>query len=139
MVLHTGVAEARDGDYFGLSLSRAARILSTGHGGQVLLSAALCELLRDHLRPDIALRELGRYWLKGLTRSEQIFQLVVSDLPADFSPLRLLDTGHTNLPAQPTTFLGRQREGASVGALLRRADVRLVTLTGPGGSGKTRL
>jgi predicted ATPase/class 3 adenylate cyclase len=139
MALHSGTAELRDGDYFGHALSRAARILDAGHGGQVLLSAASWELARDHLPAEVALRDLGAHWLKSLARPEQIFQFAVPGLPADFPPLQTLDRPTTNLPAQITVFIGRERELAALRDLLGRDDVRLVTLTGPGGTGKTRL
>jgi predicted ATPase/class 3 adenylate cyclase/DNA-binding CsgD family transcriptional regulator len=139
MALHTGAAEVRDGDYFGHTLNRVARILVAGHGGQVLLSAASWELLRDHLPTDTTLRDLGAYWLKGLPRPERIYQLEAVNLLADFPPLVSLDRPTTNVPAQTTAFIGREREVGMVCDLLRRTDVRLVTLTGPGGGGKTRL
>jgi predicted ATPase/class 3 adenylate cyclase len=139
VALHTGTAEERDADYFGPPLNRVARLRAAGHGGQVLLSLATEELMREHLPPDVALRDLGSHRLKDLSLPEQIFQLVAPDLPVDFPPLRTLEAYRTNLPTQPTALLGREQEVATVGDLLRRAGVRLVTLTGPGGIGKTRL
>jgi predicted ATPase/class 3 adenylate cyclase len=139
MALHTGVVEERGGDYFGLPLSRIARLLSAGHGGQVLLSLATEQLVREQLPPEVALRDLGVHRLKDLSLPEQIFQLVAPGLPSGFAPLQTLDAHRTNLPAQPTPLIGRGSEIAAVAALLRRADVRLVTLSGPGGTGKTRL
>jgi predicted ATPase/class 3 adenylate cyclase len=139
MALHSGVVEARGGDYYGLPLSRVARLLAAGHGGQILLSLATEQLVREQLPPDIALRELGSHRLKDLSLPEQIFQLVCADLDADFPPLQSLSARRTNLPAQPTALIGREREIAEVSTLARRADVYLVTLTGPGGTGKTRL
>jgi predicted ATPase/class 3 adenylate cyclase len=139
MALHTGVTEERDGDYFGPPLNRVARLLAAGHGGQVLLSRSAQELVRDHLPHEVELRDLGEHRLKDLSYPEQIFQLVAPDLPADFPPLRTLDVQRTNLPAQPTPLIGREREVAMVRGLLRRVGTRLVTLTGPGGVGKTRL
>ncbi len=137
--LHTGAAELREGDYFGHTLSRAARLRDAGHGGQTLLALATAELVRDQLPPDIELRDLGAHRLKDLTRPEQIFQLVAPDLPAAFPPLRTLDTFAHNLPAQLTSLIGRTEEVTAVCERLRRANVRLLTLTGPGGTGKTRL
>jgi predicted ATPase/class 3 adenylate cyclase len=139
MALHTGVVEERRGDYFGLALSRVARLLSAGHGGQILLSLATEQLVREQLPPEVALRDLGVHRLKDLSLPEQLFQLVAPDLPSSFPPLHTLDAHRTNLPAQPTSLIGRGREIAAMAALLRRADVRLVTLSGPGGTGKTRL
>jgi predicted ATPase/class 3 adenylate cyclase len=139
MALHTGVVEQRGGDYFGLPLSRVARLLSAGHGGQILLSLATEQLVREQLPPDAALRDLGVHRLKDLSLPEQIFQLLAPDLPSSFAPLQTLDAHRTNLPAQPTPLIGRGREIGAMAALLRRADVRLVTLSGPGGIGKTRL
>jgi predicted ATPase len=139
MALHSGLAEAREGDYFGQSLNRIARLLAAGHGGQALLSLAAQQLVRDHLPSGVELRDLGTHRLKDLARPEHVFQLVVADLSADFPSLRTLDARSTNLPAQPTALIGREQEVADLCALLRRQDVRLVTLTGPGGTGKTRL
>ncbi|MFL5800869.1 MAG: tetratricopeptide repeat protein [Roseiflexaceae bacterium] len=139
MALHTGSAEARDGDYVGVPLSRVARLLSAGHGGQILLSLATKELVREHLPPEVALHSLGEHRLKDLSYPEQIYQLAAPDLPAEFPPLMTFESRHTNLPAQPTALIGRVREVQQVCALLRTPDVRLLTLTGPGGVGKTRL
>jgi predicted ATPase/class 3 adenylate cyclase len=139
MALHTGVVEERGGDYVGLPLSRIARLLSAGHGGQILLSLATEQLVREQLPPEVALRDLGVHRLKDLSLPEQIFQLVAPGLPSSFPPLQTLDAHRTNLPAQPTALVGREREIAGVSGLLRRSDVRLVTLSGPGGTGKTRL
>jgi predicted ATPase/class 3 adenylate cyclase len=139
MALHSGVVEAHGGDYLGLPLSRVARLLAAGHGGQILLSLATEQLVREQLPPDVMLRDLGSHRLKDLILPEQIFQLVAPDLPSDFPPLHTLAERRTNLLAQPTALIGREREIADVSTLLRRADVRLVTLTGSGGVGKTRL
>ncbi|HWQ15784.1 MAG TPA: tetratricopeptide repeat protein [Roseiflexaceae bacterium] len=139
MALHTGVAEERDGDYFGPALNRAARLLAAAHGGQVLLSAVTQELVRDHLPWGVGLRDLGEHQLKDLARRERIFQLVAPGLPEAFPPPRTLDTARHNLPSQATPLIGREREVAAVCDLLRRPEVRLLTLTGPGGIGKTRV
>src|SRR5919202_1203158 len=91
MALHTGVVETRDADYFGPPLNRIARLLSAGHGGQILLTAAMQELVRDHLPPQVELRDLGEYRLKDLIRPERVFQIVAPDLAQNFPPLRTLD------------------------------------------------
>jgi len=137
MALHTGVAEERDGDYFGQSLNRVARLLSAGHGGQTLLSSAAQELVRDHLPVGISLRDMGEHRLKDLIRPEHIFQVVASDAQTDFAPLKTLDWLPHNLPMNLTSFIGRDHELHDVSQLL--TDHRMITLTGPGGIGKTRL
>src|SRR5215204_1026539 len=140
MALHTGTAEERDGDYFGPSLNRVARLLSAGHGGQILISLATEKLVRDEVPEETGLRDLGERRLKDLSRPERVFQITASGLPATFPPLNTLDSRRNNLPAQPTVLVGRERELEEVLALLRSPnDVRLLTLTGPGGTGKTRL
>src|SRR6266700_2933133 len=125
MGLHTGEPQRTDEGYVGLDVHLAARLMSVGHGGQVLLSQTT--------------RHLGEHHLKDLPQKSHLFQLVIADLPADFPPLKTLDTHPHNLPVQPTPLIGRKREVAAVQQLLLREDVRLLTLTGPGGSGKTRL
>lgn len=137
MALHSGEAEQRDGDYFGPTLNRVARVLSTGHGGQTLLSFVTAESVREKLCAAASLRDLGERRLKDLSRPERIFQLVVEDLPSDFPPLRSLEVLPNNLPAQVTTFVGRAREMGEIKQ--RLSKTRLLTLTGPGGTGKTRL
>lgn len=136
MALHTGVTEERDHDYVGPVLNRAARVLSAGFGGQILLTQATADLVQDELSPS-ALRDLGEKRLRDLARAEHIYQVVVGDLPSDFPPLKTLDTFPHNLPAQVTSFVGREREIAETKRLL--GAVRLLTLTGSGGAGKTRL
>ena len=137
--LHTGAAEERDGDYYGPPVNRVARLLSAGHGGQVILSQPTYDLVRDNLPEGTSLNDMGEHRLKDLARPEQVFQVVSPDLPADFVPLKTLDTRPNNLPVQPTPFIGREKELDAGSRLLSREDVRLLTLTGPGGTGKTRL
>jgi predicted ATPase/class 3 adenylate cyclase len=137
MALHSGEAEQRDNDYFGPTLNRVARVLAAGHGGQTLLSFVAAERVRERLPAEISLRDLGERRLKDLNRPERIFQLIVLDLPTDFPPLRSLEVLPNNLPAQVTTFVGRGKEMAQAKLLL--GTTRLLTLTGPGGTGKTRL
>jgi class 3 adenylate cyclase len=139
MALHTGEAEERDGDYFGPTLNRTSRLVSAGYGGQVLLSLVTHSLVRDQLPDGVELHDLGEHRLKDLIRPERVFQVVATHLPTLFPPLRTLDSRPNNLPLQPTAFLGRERELQSVGSLLRESTTRLLTLTGPGGTGKTRL
>jgi predicted ATPase/class 3 adenylate cyclase len=139
MALHAGAAEERDGDYFGPAVNRVARLLSAGHGGQVLLSHAAQQLTRDDLPDGASLKDLGERRLKDLFRPERVFQLLSPELPTSFPPLKTLDARINNLPAQPTPLVGRERELGEVRDLLRAEGVRLLTLTGPGGIGKTRL
>src|SRR3954470_3109717 len=139
MVLHTGAAEERDGDYYGPPLNRAARLLATGHGGQVLLSDVTAGLVRDDLSGGLELLDLGEHRLKDLIRPERVFQVVMPGLCAEFPPLVSLDARPHNLPLQVTPLLGREQDVQAVRSLLLRDGVRLVTLTGPGGTGKTRL
>ena len=137
MGLHTGEGNVSGDSYVGIDVHRVARIANAGHGGQVLLSAS-SRMLSDAALPDgVALRELGEFRLKDLSRAEQLAMLVIEGLPAEFPALRTLDAVPNNLPTQLTTFLGRQRELEEAAALLETA--RLLTLTGPGGTGKTRL
>jgi predicted ATPase/class 3 adenylate cyclase len=136
MGMHTGEGAVGGDDYVGLDVHRAARIAATGHGGQVLVSSATAELVRPGLPDGLGLRDLGRHRLKDLARPERIYQLTDEGLPARFPPIRSLETP-TNLPTQRTSFVGRKREVARVRELLRGPG--LLTLTGAGGSGKTRL
>ncbi|HEV8470743.1 MAG TPA: adenylate/guanylate cyclase domain-containing protein, partial [Candidatus Limnocylindria bacterium] len=141
MGLHTGEgrpASADAGaDYVGIDVNRAARVAAAGHGGQVLLTDATATLARADLGDGLSLRDLGEFRLKDLAHPEHLYQLVIDGCPADFPPLRSLDRTPTNLPPQPSTFVGRAREIVEGQRLLESA--RLITLTGPGGTGKTRL
>jgi class 3 adenylate cyclase/predicted ATPase len=157
MALHSGVAEARQGDYFGLPLSRIARLLAAGHGGQILLSQATQELVREQLSPEMTLRHLGRYQLTDLTDPQHIFQLLAPDLPADFPPLRLageraVDEPRLTLPpflaATPpppgpaTPFVAREQELAELAdalATARSGAGQILFVIGGAGRGKTTL
>ncbi len=135
MGVHTGVAEERDGDYYGTSVNRAARIMAIANCGQILVSDAAAAVLRDDR--SIKLRDLGEHRLRDLSRPERVHQVVADGLAEDFPPLRSLDALPTNLPSQLSTFVGREAELNRVGKAL--VEHRLVTLTGVGGVGKTRL
>jgi class 3 adenylate cyclase len=137
IALHTGEAETRDNDYFGTALNRVSRLLSSGHGGQILLSQATYELVRDSLPLGADTRFLGEHRLRDLERPESIYQLLAPGLPTDFPPLRSLSELPNNLPLQVTSFVGREKELTDVEKLIRKN--RLVTFTGSGGTGKTRL
>jgi predicted ATPase/class 3 adenylate cyclase len=139
MSLHTGVCEERDDDYFGPVVNRTARLEAVAHGGQVLISGATAELLTETLPDGVALRDLGLHRLKDLGRPERVFQLETEFLPSGFPPLASLDNPElpNNLPGQLSGFVGREREVPEVRSLLGTS--RLVTLTGAGGCGKTRL
>ncbi|MBI3163892.1 MAG: tetratricopeptide repeat protein [Chloroflexi bacterium] len=139
--IHTGKAELQaNGDYNGyLTISRVQRLMSAGHGGQTLISLATQEFVRDELPQGIILRDLGEHRLKDLIQPERIYQVDAPDLPSAFPALRTLDIQRNNLPPQLTHFVGRKREIAALLDLLRNPGVRLVTLTGAGGTGKTRI
>ncbi|MGH2472916.1 MAG: adenylate/guanylate cyclase domain-containing protein [Candidatus Limnocylindria bacterium] len=141
MGMHTGEGRPASpdagADYVGIDVNRAARVAAAGHGGQVLMTEATATLARADLGDGLSLRDLGEFRLKDLARPEHVYQLVISGAAADFPPIRSLDRSATFLPQQPTTFIGRAREIAEGRRLLESA--RLVTLTGPGGTGKTRL
>jgi class 3 adenylate cyclase len=139
MGLHTGSPQLVGDRYVGLDVHRAARIAAAGHGGQILLSEATRVLAAHDLPEGMALRELGTYRLKDLQHPESISQLVLAELPSDFPPLKTLDRQAHNLQVQPTELLGREEQLAALAGLLGRPEVRLVTVTGAGGIGKTRL
>jgi predicted ATPase/class 3 adenylate cyclase len=133
-----GVVDNLAAGYEGYStLARAQRVMSAAHGGQILLSNASTELVRDSLPAGISLRDLGEHKLKGLMQRERLWQVVAPDLPQDFAPLQTLDTVPNNLPGALNRFVGRAHELREVKE--RLAQARLLTLLGPGGTGKTRL
>lgn len=135
--LHTGAFERRDNDFFGTVVNRAARIMSAAHGGQMLLSRAVAERIDRRLPDGVTLLDLGQVRLRDLARAERLYQVVHPTLRSQFPALRSLETTPNNLPHQLTSFVGRAREQAAVRDLLARH--RLVTLTGMGGMGKSRL
>ncbi len=139
MGLHTGEPQRSAEGYVGLDVHRAARIMSAGHGGQVLLSQTTRDLVEHDLPDGVSLRDLGAHRLKDLPHPSHLFELVISGLPADFPPLKTLDTHHNHLPIPPTSLIGREPEVAEISALLKQPEMRLLTLLGPGGIGKTRL
>jgi class 3 adenylate cyclase len=138
IALHTADAQLRDeGNYFGQGVNRCARLRAVAHGGQVVLSRTTHDLVLDRLPEHVELIDLGVHRLRDLGRPEHVFGLGHPDLPSEFPALRSLDTMPNNLPSELTSFVGRRIELAQIGDLLQR--VRLLTLTGIGGGGKTRL
>lgn len=139
MGIHTGEAELQvNGEYHGyLAMSLVQRVMSAGHGGQILLSNVTENLLRGQLPRDVTLRDMGEHRFKNITQSVRVFQVVVRDLQSEFPPLRALDIHPNNLPTQLTSFIGREKEIEAITRTL--ANSRLLTLTGSGGTGKTRL
>jgi predicted ATPase/class 3 adenylate cyclase/Tfp pilus assembly protein PilF len=135
--LHTGEAELRDDVYDSVAVNRGARLRDVGHGGQILLSGPTAGLVREDPPGGISLRYLGVHSLGHLRRPERVYQVVHPALPANFPPLASRDARVDALPLQPVPLLGREVELQAVRGLLLRAG--LVTLTGPGGTGKTRL
>jgi predicted ATPase/class 3 adenylate cyclase len=141
MGLHTGTPQLSvPGDrYVGLDVHRAARIAAAGHGGQILLSESTRALAEQRLPEGANLRDLGAHWLKDLQAPEPLAQLILVGLPDDFPPLKTLDRHVDHVPVPPTPFVGRERELALLQRLLSDPGVRLITLVGLGGMGKTRL
>ena len=137
MGVHTGRAQPDDsGDYFGLTPTRAARVMEAAHGGQILVSAAAPALSLDQLPDGVQLKDLGEQRLRSLERSEHLWQVLHPELQAEFPPVRTAGTEATgNLPEVRTSVVGRHDELKQIAALL--AERRLVTITGPGGVGKT--
>jgi predicted ATPase/class 3 adenylate cyclase len=138
MGIHTGTPQAHDGGYVGMDVHRAARIAGAAHGGQVVVSSATAGLVAGCLPDRVVLRDLGSQQLKDIAQSEHLFQLVVEGLPQEFPALRTLGAA-SRLPRPATRLVGRDGELSELTAMLSSSEVRLVTLTGPGGSGKTRL
>ena len=142
MGLHTGESErigaaAGGGGMVGIDINQAARVAAVAHGGQILMSDATSGLLATHLPPDVTLRDLGAFRLKDLLAPVHLVQVIVDGLPSEFPAPRTPDAHPNNLPTQLTTFVGRDAELAEAATLL--GTTRLLTLTGPGGTGKTRL
>ncbi|HEX7587980.1 MAG TPA: adenylate/guanylate cyclase domain-containing protein, partial [Anaerolineae bacterium] len=138
MALHTGEPAIGPTGYVGIDVHRAARIVSAGHGGQALISAATRGIVENELPAGVSLKDLGEHRLKDLQKPERIYQLVIPDLPSDFPALKSLDALPNNLPIQLTSFVGREEVIAEVKRMLLASN-RLLTLTGTGGTGKTRL
>ena len=138
MGLHTGEPTVTADGYVGIDMHRAARVTTAAHGGQVLLSQTTRDLLPAEL-DGLTFRDLGEHRLKDLSRPQRLHQLCIAGAPADFPPPRTLEGRATNLPVQPSPLLGRKQELEAVKTLLLGEDTRMVTLTGPGGTGKTRL
>ena len=142
MGIHTGGASLADVDATAgatgyLTLTRVQRIMSAAHGGQILLSSASAELVRGQLPPGVVLSDVGQHRLKGLDQPEHLWQIAAPDLVSEFPPLHSLNTIPGNLPVQLSSFIGRDREMDQIQRLLN--ETHLITLTGPGGTGKTRL
>jgi predicted ATPase/class 3 adenylate cyclase len=134
--IHTGEGAIGGDNYIGIDVHRAARIGAAGHGGQVLISNSTAVLVQDHLPEGVSLRSMGSHRLKDLARPEVLHQLVIKGLVSEFPPLKTLDFAPNNLPVEMTSFVGR---GEMAGLLEQLQTARIVTLTGPGGTGKTRL
>jgi predicted ATPase/class 3 adenylate cyclase/Tfp pilus assembly protein PilF len=139
IAVHTGEAVERNGDYYGPALNRVARLEAITYGGQVLMSLVTAELIRDMLPEPFSLRCLGDHRLKDLTRPEEVYQLLHPDLPAEFPPPKSLDYHPHNLAILPTAFIGREAELKNLQNLLEKKVNSVITITGPGGMGKTRI
>ncbi len=139
MGVHQGETQTRDGDHYGRDMNRAARVMAAAHGGQVLLSQSAATDANGRLPDGVTLRDLGVHRLKDLTQPEHLFQLAAPGLAGDFAPPLTLNSRPHNLPLQATEFHGRRDELDAIAVLLASPQTRLLTITGPGGAGKTRL
>ncbi|MFN2138193.1 MAG: ATP-binding protein [Candidatus Promineifilaceae bacterium] len=139
LALHAGEAEEREGDYFGPEVNRVARLLSAGHGGQILVSEVTVQLAHGKLPGQIEIRDLGSHYLKDISSPEHIFQMTVPGLLSEFPALNTVNANPNNLPVAVTSFIGRETEIEDLSRELSQPEHRLLTLTGPGGTGKTRL
>ena len=139
MGVHTGQADQRGGDYFGPTVNRTARTMAAGHGGQILLSDSAATIAGESLPADASLLDLGEHRLRDLGRAEHLFQLLHPELESTFPPLATLRRETGNLPTRAAPFVGREEELREIEARLGDPEVRLLTLTGPGGTGKTTL
>jgi predicted ATPase/class 3 adenylate cyclase len=141
MALHTGEADFRDGDYYGSVVNRSARIMGVAAGEQILISGSTADLVNNRLPEGISLLDLGKHHLRGLKRPERLYQLLHPELRDEFPSIKTQGTVANNLPAEMTSFVGRTNEFKQLGQILGSGEphARLITLTGPGGTGKTRL
>ena len=139
MGVHTGEPVRTEEGYVGIELHQGARVMAAGHGGQVVLSAPTATLLGAGELGDVFLVDLGEHRLKDLTEPQRLYQLAGPGLRREFPPLKTLEGHFTNLPAQPSVLIGRASELAELAEVLGGGEVRLLTLIGPGGTGKTRL
>jgi len=135
--VHSGVAELRDDDYFGSSVNRAARLQAVANGGQILCSQSTADLVRDSLPQNVELIDLGEHTLRDLSRPERLYQVSAPGLERSFAPLQSVAAFPGNLPLQVTSFVGRREELAELSEVLDES--RMVTITGTGGVGKTRV
>ena len=139
MGLHTGKAQYRQDDYYGSTVNRAARLMSIGHGGQILLSGATWELVKEDIPEGITVENMGSHTLRGLIHPEHVFQVLIPGMVAEFPPLKSVENRLNNLPVQVTPFVGRESEIEALSKLSLDPDLSLISIIAPGGMGKTRL